>query len=123
MIHSDISDLILVTYMNGSRYLTFIDDFLRYTWVFFLKKNSEVCEKISELKALTENASGLKIKILRYDNGGSMSVIIFYTYAPKVVFRSSIQFPTLPSRTGCSGEEESVSQGDNHLYVGIKEVG
>ena len=56
--------------MNGSRYLlTFIDDFSRYTWVFFLKKKSEVCEKFSELKALIENASGIKIKILRYDNG------------------------------------------------------
>ena len=57
--------------MNGSRYLlTFIDDFSRYTWVFFLKKKSEVCEKFSELKALIKNASGLKIKILRCDNGG-----------------------------------------------------
>ena len=57
--------------MNGSRYiLTFIDDFSKYTWVFFLKKKSKVCEKISELKALIENASGLNIKILRSDNGG-----------------------------------------------------
>ena len=56
--------------MNGSRYLiNFIDDSSRYTWVFLLKKKSEVCEKISELKALIKNASGLKIKILRYDNG------------------------------------------------------
>ena len=60
-----------ITYMNGSRYLlTFIDDFSRYTWVFLLKKKSEVCEIFSELKALIENSSGLKIKILRSDNGG-----------------------------------------------------
>ena len=57
--------------MNGSRYLlTFIDDFSRYTWVFFLKKKSEVCEKFSELKALIENSYGIKIKILRSNNGG-----------------------------------------------------
>ena len=57
--------------MNGSMYLlTFIDDFSRYTWVFFLKKKSEVCEFFFELKALIENASGIKIKILRSDNGG-----------------------------------------------------
>ena len=56
--------------MNGSRYLTFIDDFSRYTWVFFLKKKPEVCEIFFELKALIENASRNKIKILRYDNGG-----------------------------------------------------
>ena len=34
------------------------------------QKTSEVCEKISELKALIENASGIKIKILRSDNEG-----------------------------------------------------
>ena len=71
LIHSDISGLMLVTYMNGSRYLlTFIDDFSRYTWVFFLKKKSEVCETFFELKALIKNASRIKIKILRSDNGG-----------------------------------------------------
>ena len=60
-----------ITSMNGSRYLvTFIDDFSGYTWVFFLKNKSEVCEKFTELKALIENAYGIKIKILRYDNGG-----------------------------------------------------
>ena len=60
-----------ITYMNGSRYvLNFIDDFSRYTWVFFIKNKFEVCEKFTELKALIENASGLKIKILIFDNGG-----------------------------------------------------
>ena len=34
----DINGPMVVTSMNGSRYLmTFIDDFSRYTWVFFLK--------------------------------------------------------------------------------------
>ena len=71
LIHSDISGPMHVTSMNGSRYLlNFIDYFSRYTWVFFLQKKSEVCEKFIELKALIENAFGLKIKILRYDNGG-----------------------------------------------------
>ena len=50
--------------------LNFIYDFSRYTWVFFLKKKSEVCEKFIELKALIKNASGIKIKILISDNGG-----------------------------------------------------
>ena len=70
LIHSDISGPMPITSMNGSRYvLTFIDDFSRYTWVFFIKKKSEVCEKFTELKALLENASGQNIKTLRSDNG------------------------------------------------------
>ena len=45
LIHYDISGPVPVTSMNRSRYiLTFIDDFSRYTWVFFLKKKSEVCD-------------------------------------------------------------------------------
>ena len=38
--------------------------------MFFIKKKSEVLEKIIELKALVENASRKKIKSLIYDNGG-----------------------------------------------------
>ena len=69
-IHFDISGPIPITSMNGSRYvLTFIDDFSRYTWVPFIKKKLKVLEKIIELKALIENASGQRIKILRSDNG------------------------------------------------------
>ena len=50
--------------MNGSRYLlTFIYDFSRHKWVFFLKKKSEICEKFTELKALIENAS---VRIFRH---------------------------------------------------------
>ena len=65
LLHSDISILIPITSMNGSWYvLTFIDDFSRYTWVFFIKK------KFVELKALVENASGRKIESMRYDNRG-----------------------------------------------------
>ena len=57
--------------MNGSRYvLTFIDDFSRYTWVFFIKRKLEVLETFTELKAFIENASGQKIKISRSDNDG-----------------------------------------------------
>ena len=39
LIHFDISGPMPITYINGSRYvLTFIDDFSRYTWVFFYQK-------------------------------------------------------------------------------------
>ena len=36
---------------------------------FFIKKKSKVLEKFTKLKALIENASSKKIKILRSDNG------------------------------------------------------
>ena len=57
--------------LGGSQYfLTFIDDFTRKTWVYFLKNKSEVFEKFQNFKALVENQSGLHIKVLRTDRGG-----------------------------------------------------
>jgi hypothetical protein len=39
----------------GARYvLTFIDDFSRYTWVYFLKNKDHVFEKFKEFRALVE---------------------------------------------------------------------
>jgi hypothetical protein len=41
--------------MSKAKYvLTFIDDWSRYTWVYFLKKKYEVFEYLKELKALAE---------------------------------------------------------------------
>ena len=55
---------------SGSRYvLTFIDDYSRFCWMYFLKLNSEVFEQLKIWKELVENQSGNKIKILRNDNG------------------------------------------------------
>ena len=72
LIHSDISRNIPTTSMNESQYLlTFIDDFSRYTWVFFIKKKFEVLEK------LIENFSGRKIKYMISENGGEYIISEF----------------------------------------------
>eukprot|EP00253_Pinus_taeda_P034553 PITA_34553 len=51
-------------------YISFINDFSRNTWIYFLKKKSEVFDKFKEFKALVENQTEKKIKVLRTDNGG-----------------------------------------------------
>ena len=51
-------------------YVSFIDDFSRNTWIYFLKKKSEVFDRFKEFKALVENQTEKKIKVLRTDNGG-----------------------------------------------------
>jgi transposase InsO family protein len=51
-------------------FLTFIDDYSCYTWVYFLSQNSEFFEHIKDFKALVETQTGKKIKILHTNNGG-----------------------------------------------------
>ena len=86
-----------ITSMNGSRYvLTFIDYFSRYTWVFFIKKKYEVCEKFIELKALLENAFGQKIKTLRFDNGGEYVSNYFLHICSQISIQVHHSFPYTP---------------------------
>jgi hypothetical protein len=71
LIHSDVCGPIPSTSISGYvYYVSFIDDYSRKTWVYFLKSKDEVFSKFKEFKALRENLSERKIKILKSDNGG-----------------------------------------------------
>ena len=43
-------------------YVSFIDDFSRKTWIYFMKNKAEVFSKFKEFKALIENYTENKIK-------------------------------------------------------------
>ena len=69
--HSDAFGPVLVPSLGKYvYYVSFIDDFSRNTWIYFLKKKSEVFDRFKEFKALVENQTEKKIKVLRIDNGG-----------------------------------------------------
>jgi hypothetical protein len=51
-------------------YVSFIDDLSRNTWIYFLRKKFKVFDQFKEFKALVENQTEKKIKVLRTDNGG-----------------------------------------------------
>jgi len=70
IVHSDLCGPMQTPSFAGNHYiLTFIDDFTRKNWVYFLKNKSEVFERFCNSKALVENQSGLHIKVLRNDKG------------------------------------------------------
>jgi hypothetical protein len=50
-------------------YISFIDEFLRNTWIYFLGNKYEVFNRFKEFKALVEKQIEKKIKVLRTDNG------------------------------------------------------
>lgn len=64
-------------------YVSFIDDFSRYTWIYFLKKKYEVFDRFKEFKALVENQTKKKIKVLRTDNGGEFCSKEFEEFCKK----------------------------------------
>ena len=50
--------------------MTFIDDFSRKTWIYFLGNKLETFSRFKEFKDLTEKKSGKFIKMLRSYGGG-----------------------------------------------------
>jgi hypothetical protein len=70
LVHSDVFGPVSVPSLGKSMYyVSFIDDFSRNTWIYFLKKKSEVFDRFKELKSLVENQTKKIIKVLRTDNG------------------------------------------------------
>eukprot|EP00253_Pinus_taeda_P029709 PITA_29709 len=71
LVHSDLCGPLPVVSFSGYKYfLTFIDDFSRRTWVYFLKLKSEVFNMFMAFKAFVEKQSGHQLLKLRFDNGG-----------------------------------------------------
>jgi hypothetical protein len=71
LIHSDLMGPFPHPSINKVRFfLIFVDDFSRFTWIYFLRKKSDVFHHLKDFKALVETQSGNKIKVLRTDNGG-----------------------------------------------------
>ena len=69
-VHSDIWGLVQVVSKGGAQYfMSFINDYSRKVWVYFLKNKSEAFAKFKKWKIKVENQTGRKIKCLRSDNG------------------------------------------------------
>jgi len=57
--------------VGGALYfIIFIDNYSRFTHLYFLSKKSDTFSKFLQYKALVENHTSHKILILRSDNGG-----------------------------------------------------
>jgi transposase InsO family protein len=74
-------------------YVSFIDDFSSKTWICFLKSKSEVFNKFKEFKALVENLSKKKMKILRLDKGGEFTSDEFKAFCKEVGIKRELSTP------------------------------
>lgn len=71
LIHSDIYGPTSPESHGNKRYiLTFIDDFSRKIWVYFLNEKSETFTIFKEFKTMTEKETSLALCCLRTDRGG-----------------------------------------------------
>ncbi|KAL0548614.1 hypothetical protein IC582_013069 [Cucumis melo] len=84
LVHSDVFGLVKQSSISGMRYMvTFIDDFSRYVWVFFMKQKSEKIIKLKKFKEQVKNELGKRIQCLRSDNRGEYISNEFSQYLQK----------------------------------------
>jgi transposase InsO family protein len=81
LIHIDICGPVSSLSIGGKLryYITFIDDFSRKTWIYFLteKTSEKVLKKFQEFKAFVETQTGKRIKSLKSNNGGEYTSYVF----------------------------------------------
>ena len=71
LVHSDVCDVHSNHTRGGKKYfITFIDDFSKFCYVYLLFSKGEVMENFKFYKIEVENQCNVKIKCLRSNRGG-----------------------------------------------------
>jgi transposase InsO family protein len=107
LVHMDVCGPMARKSLSGCEYyLTFIDDYLRKIWIYLLKAKSEVFTRFQEFRALVENESGKRIKVLRSDNGGEYSSRQLIDFRAQHGIRRQMTEPYNPQQKGVADVDE-----------------
>jgi hypothetical protein len=113
LIHSNVYGSMSSASMNGCLYyVIFIDNFSRKSWIFFMKTKGHVFNRFQEFKALLENQTGRKIKVLRTDNGGEYTSKEFNDFCAGEGIRRELIVPYNTQQNG-------VAERKNKAIVGV----
>ena len=101
LIHSDVCGPFRVNSLGGHRYfVTFIDDFSRKVWIYFISHKSQVLSKFQHFVQLMETSTGQTIKTLRSDNGGEYTSKAFSEFCSTKGISRELPPPYTPERNG-----------------------
>jgi hypothetical protein len=101
LVHTDLCGPITPDSFGGKKYfITFIDDYSRKTWVYFLKEKAEAFEAFKRFKAMVEKISGCFIKALRSDRGGEYMSTAFSNFCDYHGIKRFLTAPYSPQQNG-----------------------
>ena len=103
LVHTDVCGPMSVQARGGYEYfITFIDDYSRYGYVYLMRHKSEAFDKFREYKAEAEKQLGVHIKQLRSDRGGEYLSGEFKSYLAQEGIISQLSSPGTPQQNGVS---------------------
>ena len=101
LVHSDVCGPMQTLSHGGKKYfVSFTDDFTRYSAVYFITHKSEVLEKFKEFEAEVTMETDLKIKAIRTDNGGEYVSDNFKRFLKQKGIRHEPTIPYTPQQNG-----------------------
>ena len=84
LVHSDVCSPMSIQARGGYEYfITFIDDYSRFGYVYLIKRKSKVFEKFKEFRDEVENQLGKRIWAIQFDRGGEYLLRNFKDYLTK----------------------------------------
>ncbi|GKA13074.1 retrotransposon protein, putative, ty1-copia subclass [Tanacetum coccineum] len=103
LIHTDVCNPYRTVSREGASYfITFIDDFNCYGYVYLMKHKHEVYETFKVFQNEVENQLGKKIKAIRSDRGGVYLSHEFFNHMKSYGIVSQLTSPYTPQHNGVS---------------------
>lgn len=101
LVHSDVCGPFKICSTGGARYFaTFIDDFSKKTWIYFIAQKSQVLEKFQHFVQSVQNLTGQTVRALRTDNGGEYTSKAFSDFCSFKGITRELTPPYTPQRNG-----------------------
>jgi hypothetical protein len=101
LVHTDICGSFHVKSLGGAQYfISFIDDFSRKTFVYFIHTKNEALEKFQAFHREVERQTKKKLCILRSDNKGEFISIEFTNYCTAHGIHRQLSQPYMPQHNG-----------------------
>ena len=109
LIHTDVWGPTKEISIGGNRYyVTFIDDFTRKVWIYFMKNKSDVFYYFKIFKNQVEKESSANIKILRSDGGGEYFSLEFSNFLYECGIRRQYTCRYTPQQNGVAERKNRV---------------
>jgi hypothetical protein len=101
LLHMDLFSPIAYISIGRSMYcLVIVDDYSRFTWVFFLQKKSQTQETLKRFLRWAQNEFGLRIKKIRSDNGTEFKNSQIEGFLEEEGIKHEFSFPYTPQQNG-----------------------
>nr|GFB15707.1 retrotransposon protein Ty1-copia subclass [Tanacetum cinerariifolium] len=106
LLHMDLYGSMRVQSINGERFvLVVVDDYSRYTWVFFLHSKDEASEVIISFIKKTQVNLQLQVQRVRTDNGAEFKNKILAMFFDEIMKSSTMNVETFNVKIPANEEE------------------